>query len=73
MNHTPLEAARTYTRGLNFPASKEQVLDVVQRNGAPRDLVDIIHARPITKFASPADLMVILRQEGPRGSGAAGW
>lgn len=74
MNNTPLEVTRTYTRGLRFPASKEQVLDALQRNGAPRDVVEIIDSRPHAKFASPADIMVILRQEqGSRVAPQAGW
>jgi hypothetical protein len=63
VNETPLEIARKYTRGLVFPASKHQVLDVLERNGAPGYAVEIIRAKVHDKYASPADIMVFLHRE----------
>ncbi len=34
-----LDDAQGYLEGLNFPASKEELLSTVEGNGAPRELI----------------------------------
>lgn len=63
MEETPLEIANKYTQGLRFPASKDQVLDSLQRNGAPDDVVEIVRSKPNETYASPNELQDHLHKE----------
>ncbi|HEV2754037.1 MAG TPA: SRPBCC family protein [Solirubrobacteraceae bacterium] len=63
MNETPLEVARLYTRGLKFPATKEQVLESFQRQGAPHEAVEIIRSKNHPRFSGPNEVMVYLRRD----------
>jgi len=63
VNESPVDAARTYTKGLDFPASKQQVLDAFERNRAPQDVVEIIRSKSWPRFVSSSDIQMLLREE----------
>ena len=44
MEETPLEVTEKYVEGLQWPASKEDVLQAVRSNGAPDNVVQEIEA-----------------------------
>lgn len=62
MNETPVDITRKYSQGLVYPASKDQVLEVLERNGAPAHAVEIIRATSHPKYASPGELLNRLRE-----------
>jgi len=53
-----------YLEGLNFPASKEQVLATAESNGAPQALVEQIRALGPEQFSSPDDVVSALPLKG---------
>lgn len=56
MKEVPIEAARKYVDGVTWPADKERVLEVVRRNGAPDDVVEIVRSIDMERLTSPADV-----------------
>jgi hypothetical protein len=53
-----------YLEGLNFPASKEEVLATAQSNGAPQALVEQIRALGPEQFSNPDDIVSALPLKG---------
>jgi hypothetical protein len=49
-----------YLEGLNFPASKEEVVATAESNGAPQALVEQIRALGPEQFSSPNDVVSAL-------------
>jgi hypothetical protein len=56
-----LDDAQKYLEGLNFPASKEEVLSSAEGNGAPGELIRSIESLPKGEFSEPEDFMNHLR------------
>lgn len=76
MDESPIDVARRYTQGLDYPASKEQVIDALERNRAPHDVVELIRSKDHPRFAIASDLHMLLYQEVPLPRGATserGW
>jgi hypothetical protein len=46
-----------HLKGIDFPAQRDDLLDHAERNGAPREVVDVIGRMPDGKFESMADVM----------------
>jgi len=53
--------ARQYLEGIEYPASKEEVISAAESNGAPDTLVGMIGSLPGTEFASQEDVLNDLR------------
>ena len=53
-----------YLEGLNFPASKEEVVATAESNGAPQALVEQIRALGPEQFSSPDDVVSVLPLKG---------
>lgn len=49
--------------GLNYPASKQQVVDRARDNGASEDVMDALDKLPDRTFNSPADVNRALGEE----------
>ena len=62
LDETPLEVSRWNMEGLMFPATKEQVLETLQRQGAPQEAVEKIRSKDHPKYSSPNEVMVYLRE-----------
>lgn len=60
MERTPVETVAKYVHGLTWPANKGEVLDVLQRNGAPEDVLQIVRSSNRERFASPNDVHAAL-------------
>lgn len=45
-----------YLKGVDFPASKNDLLNKAKANGAPSEVIDMIKSLPHDKFNSPIDV-----------------
>jgi hypothetical protein len=45
-----------YLKGLDYPASKSDLLDKAHANSAPQDVIDMINNLSDSQFNSPTDL-----------------
>ncbi|HEV2820884.1 MAG TPA: DUF2795 domain-containing protein [Solirubrobacteraceae bacterium] len=48
--------------GVTWPVSKEVLLERMQRNGAPEDVLQALRAADHPRFVSPTDVHMILRE-----------
>ena len=62
MRETPLEASSRYVHGIIWPATKETVLEAMQRNGAPEDVLQPLRAANHPRFVAPSDVHMVLRR-----------
>ncbi len=60
MPDTPLEVVGKYTRGIHYPCSKEEVIDIVTRNGAPSDVVAQLRSAPYDRYTQPSEILAAL-------------
>ncbi|KTD17129.1 DUF2795 domain-containing protein [Legionella jordanis] len=51
----PIEVQK-YLKGINFPASKQNIIDCAKKNGAPSEVVDTIKNIKEEQFSSPTDI-----------------
>ncbi|HWC25562.1 MAG TPA: DUF2795 domain-containing protein [Solirubrobacteraceae bacterium] len=63
MDETPLEAVEKYVEGLQWPASKDEVVEAVRRNGAPDDVVQKLLADDRDRFTGPNEVHQVLWKE----------
>jgi len=45
-----------YLKGLNYPASKDDLLRKARENGAPSEVIDMINSLSESQFNSPIDV-----------------
>ncbi len=62
MQETPVDATRKYAQGLSYPANKETVVQVLQRNGAPDDVIQAVRDADKPRWVAPSDLVITLRR-----------
>ncbi|MBW3653382.1 MAG: DUF2795 domain-containing protein [Actinobacteria bacterium] len=60
MDETPIEAVQQYVEGLEWPCTKEEVLEAVERNGAPDDVLQALRGAEKDRFAGPNDVHSVL-------------
>jgi hypothetical protein len=60
MEEAPVEVTQKYIDGITWPASKEDVRDALQRNGAPDDVVQALRSANKDRFVGPNDLHATL-------------
>lgn len=46
-----------YLRDVDYPASKQDLLDQARRNSAPQDVLDTIERLPEDRFGGPQEVM----------------
>lgn len=51
MEETPLDVTTKYLEGIDWPASKDEVIAAAQRNGAPPDVLDKLNETEHDTFA----------------------
>ncbi|CAN5118356.1 hypothetical protein BH20ACT20_BH20ACT20_02200 [soil metagenome] len=61
MRETPLEASLKYVNGVTWPINKAELLEAMQRNGAPDDVLQNVRSAPVARFVSPTDIHMALR------------
>jgi hypothetical protein len=52
--------AQKYLKGINFPASKQQVTSTLQTNGAPNEIVQKVESAAKNQFSDQGDVMSTL-------------
>ena len=55
------EDARRYLEGIDYPATKEQIISPAESNGAPEELLDRIGTMGRPEYNQEEDLIVELR------------
>ena len=60
MNVNPIELQKNL-KGVNYPASKDDVVQAAEQNGAGDDIVEELRSATKDRFDSPADVMSALR------------
>jgi hypothetical protein len=60
VDEAPVEVTQKYIDGITWPASKEDVRDALQRNGAPNDVLQALSSADKDRFVGPNDLHAIL-------------
>lgn len=46
-----------YLKGVDYPASKDDLIKKARSNGAPEDVIDILNDLTESRFNSPIDVM----------------
>ncbi len=61
MRETPLDVSLQYVRGVTWPARKPDLLEAMERNGAPGDVLEAVRAFRLERFVAPSDVHMALR------------
>ena len=48
---------QTYLKGIDYPASKDDLLKTAKSNGAPQEVVDVLRQLPGDRYGGPQDVM----------------
>ncbi len=56
MKETPLEVSSKYVNGVIWPVTKEVLLEAMERQGAPDDVLQTVRAAPQARFVAPSDV-----------------
>jgi hypothetical protein len=56
MEDTPLEVTSKYLNGVTWPALKAEVLEALERNGAPADALETVRSAALERFVAPSDV-----------------
>jgi hypothetical protein len=60
MDFNPDDAQR-YLEGINYPASKEEVINAAEQNGAPDAMTRMLEGLSRPEFSGPEEVMEDLR------------
>ncbi len=55
------EDTREYLEGVDYPASKEDLINTAEDNGAPEELLDLLGTMDRPEFSSQEDVIAELR------------
>lgn len=64
-NMNPIQVEK-YMKGVDYPASKEDLLNAAKRNGAEKQICDMIQNLPNQRFEKPTDITKALSTHSPR-------
>ncbi len=56
MRESPIDVAAKYTRGVTWPARKAEVIAVMERNGAPQDVLETVQSLERERFSGAFDV-----------------
>ncbi|MFL5245368.1 MAG: DUF2795 domain-containing protein [Gemmataceae bacterium] len=59
---TPV-GVQKHLKGVDYPATKEDLLKTAKKNGAPSDVMETLQKLPAEKFTGPDDVMRAYGQE----------
>jgi len=59
MDVNPIELQK-HLKGADYPASKEDLIDLAERNGAPDEIVEALQATDSEQFDGPDDVQAAL-------------
>jgi len=46
-----------FLEGIDFPATKDELVDHAEDNGAPQEVIDVLESLPNQEYTSMADVM----------------
>jgi hypothetical protein len=55
MPFNPIEAQK-YVKGMDYPASKQDVIDHAKSNGAPEQMIDDLESHDQDRFDNPGEV-----------------
>jgi hypothetical protein len=55
MPFNPIEAQK-YLKGMDYPASKQDVIDHAKSNGAPQEMIDDLESHDHGRFNNPGEV-----------------
>lgn len=61
MDFNPIEVQK-HLKGINYPASKEDLASTAESNNAPGDLVEQLRNLPDQQFSGPDDVQEALKR-----------
>jgi hypothetical protein len=56
MEETPVETTQKYIEGIQWPATKDEVLEAMQDNGAPDDVMQALRDDGKDRYTAPSDI-----------------
>ncbi len=56
MEETPLEVSSKYVHGVTWPVTKQELLEAMEANGAPDDVLQTVSAANQARFVAPSDV-----------------
>jgi len=56
VRETPIVATQKYVQGVTWPVSKEDLLTIMERNGAPADVLQALNTAPKPRFTGPSEV-----------------
>jgi hypothetical protein len=59
MKANPIEVQK-HLKGMDYPASRDEVVQVAESNGAPDDILDALRGLPEQQYDGPDDVMEAL-------------
>jgi hypothetical protein len=59
MDVNPIEVQK-HLRGIDYPASKDEVVSVAESNGAPQDVIEALQALDRSEFDGPNEVQAAL-------------
>ena len=59
MDINPIEV-QTHLKGVDYPASKDEVISTAEANGAPQEIVEALQQMDGTDFEGPDNVMAAL-------------
>ena len=59
MDINPIEV-QTHLKGVDYPASKDEVIGAAESNGAPQEIIEALQRMDGTEFEGPDDVMEAL-------------
>lgn len=65
MAHISPTDVERYLEGVDYPASKEDLLKTAKRNGADEEVCETIQCLPNQQFADPTDVAEAMSSHGP--------
>lgn len=54
-NSSPIEIQK-FLKGVDYPASKEELIEIARDNGAKKDLLNLLEDLKEDEFANPAEV-----------------
>ncbi len=63
MEETPLEATRKYVEGVTWPVDKETLIERMEANGAPDDVLQTLRDTDKDRFTAPSEIQNALWME----------
>jgi hypothetical protein len=59
MDLNPIEV-QTHLKGVDYPASKDEIISAAESNGAPQEIIEALQQMDGDQFDGPDDLMEAL-------------